>query len=421
MEFTDKKVNSFMKLIAYSVNGASFPALSREEWDDVFLIAERQNLSPLFYEAAMHDELLEKDRAFRENLYIALVNAAEQDAKTEAFLNLYSCFTEKNCFPTVVKGILCRRLYAEKGSFRMSGDEDIIISVDEYNTVEFVLNEQGYQLVIDEEDDLTKYDDESFYNKLEKVKELTYYNEQNDLRIEVHINPFGVRNQVNRTMNQYFEEALSRCIFEDINGVSIKTYSHTDHLLFLILHAFKHFIYSGFGLRMALDIAMYLKEYYNDCDLQLIDQRLKEINADKLFYDIIYIANNYWGFSFPDVESVCPDELIDDMINSGTFGNEEEGSSFSAVFTTAAVKSAENGKHSNSKSGTFFRMAFPGKEWLYSVDPKAKGNPLRVISVYCSRMVKGVKYISKHNTKNVNAALDTASNRLELLKKYEIV
>ena len=421
MEYADEKVNNFMKIIAYSIHGCKLPDLSRKDWEEVFEIAERQNLLPLVYEAAMHDTSLEKDRSFRENLYVALVNAADQDAKTEAFLRLYKCFIDAGCLPIVVKGIICRRLYGQKGSFRLSGDEDIIINIDEFDTVNNVLNQQGYQIVIDEEDDLSKYDKDAFFEKLKEVKELSFYNSHDDLNVEVHINPFGVRNQVNRDMNKLFEDAASRCIFENINDVSIRTYSYTDHLLFLILHAFKHFIYNGFGIRMALDISMFLEKYYEECDLNYIRNKLKAVNAEKFFYDIIYISDNYLGFDFSSYGCSYPNELIGDMINSGTFGNEKEGSDLSAVFTTAAIKNSEKPSFGNNRFGAFFRMAFPGKNWLYSVDPRAKNNPLRAFRVYYQRIVKGLKYIKCHNNSLLRSTLDDANNRVELLKKYGIV
>ena len=421
MDYNEQQVNNFMRLLNYSVHGGTLPTLTEEDWEAVFCLAERQNLLPLICEVAAHDESIKRYPAYRERLFDSLRFAAEQDEKTAAFLKLYSAFIDNNCYPIVVKGVLCRRLYGEKGSFRLSGDEDILIRYEDFDAVEAVLKAQGYQLKIDKEDDLSAYDDVAFYEKLRYVKELTYFHPQIGLRVEVHINPFGVRNQLNRTMNGYFEEATARCVTEEFDGVALRTFAPTDHLLFLILHAFKHFIYSGFGLRMALDIVMFMNHYQAECDREVLNGKLKAVNAEKLFNDILALANTYWGFDLPlNCEATAPELLLRDLIESGTFGNDSEESTMVAVMSTAAIRDAENHLPTG-KLGTLWRLAFPGKEWLYSTNPKIKEQPLLAIPTYFARAGKGLRYLLPRKKAFADKGFQAAQERIDLLKQYEII
>ena len=53
----------------------------------------------------------------------------------------------------------------------------------------------------------------------------------------------------------------------------------TDHLLYLILHALKHFLYSGFGIRQVCDIALFSERYRDEIDWSRVKTELQSVSA----------------------------------------------------------------------------------------------------------------------------------------------
>ena len=68
-------------------------------------------------------------------------------------------------------------------------------------------------------------------------------------------------------MDDCFKNVFQNRIDEVVNDVAITTMGYTDHMLFLILHAFKsNLTAGGFGIRQALDILICAERYESVCN-----------------------------------------------------------------------------------------------------------------------------------------------------------
>ena len=77
----------------------------------------------------------------------------------------------------MMKGLICRQLYGEYCDHRPSGDEDILIRKAEYKQVQQIPQEIGYR---------PKYQGVT-ETQLDDLQEVTFYNRQTGLSIEVHV------------------------------------------------------------------------------------------------------------------------------------------------------------------------------------------------------------------------------------------
>ena len=114
--------------------------------------------------------------------------------------------------------------------------------------------------------------------KLDYVQEVTFYKPDNALKIEVHINIFSTENEVFRNMNDLFEDSKEHTQIKQIEGVEIKIFDPTDNLLFLVLHTFKHFLFSGFGIRMVCDILLFQEKYQDEIHFDDLFKKLEKVN-----------------------------------------------------------------------------------------------------------------------------------------------
>ena len=245
--------------------------------------ASRHNLLPLIVEVCS-DQINRSDPELKGYLYNAMHSIAAQVQRTGEFLRVYKKIAENGYYPLVLKGIICRELYGEYQDFRPSYDEDILIKKEDFEGIRDILIAEGYVPDIDADR----------FDLKDKIQEVTFCG--SNLTIEVHLNLNGENNQLRKKMNSYFLDVFTNKRIQVIQDVAIYTLSHTDHCLFLIIHAFRHFTGGGFGIRQVLDIMLYGQEFSNEIDWEYIRRSLKGLRADKFYSDLVHLSNTYLGF-----------------------------------------------------------------------------------------------------------------------------
>ena len=102
----------------------------------------------------------------------------------------------------------------------------------------------------------------------------------------------------------------------------------TDHLLFLALHMVKHFILSGIGIRMILDLAIYISANRENIDFDRFWGTVYALKYDQLIQCILWAAVKYCGFdqdSFPGLDmsfefSPKVEQVLTDLESGGFLG-----------------------------------------------------------------------------------------------------
>lgn len=214
----------------------------------------------------MYPGFIEIDEAHPECMMTVMRMLSTQVQNTSAFLSIYSEFLKAGIAPVVVKGIMCRSLYGELQDFRLSGDEDILIEKNEYEAAASVLSSYGY------------HSSDVADNSLSTVQEITFFNEEAGLTVELHLNPFGEENRIRSKMT-WFRDSFRTTETLEIDGINLRALSPTDNLLFLLLHAFKNFLSAGMGIRMALDILLCIEKHQDCIDWEYALTTLEDVKA----------------------------------------------------------------------------------------------------------------------------------------------
>ncbi|MCD7771565.1 MAG: nucleotidyltransferase family protein [Oscillospiraceae bacterium] len=384
-------------------------SLVTPNWSEILSIASKQNLFPLVYNAAArYDTFAEYDEA-RPDLFVRATAAMSlQIQKTDAFLDLYRAFIKVGEPPIVMKGIVCRSLYKDGQDFRASGDEDLLIEKENYDIAEEILTNAGYIK-----------EDKKFDASLSHMQEVTFTNPDTGLVIELHINPFGTSDNIRLNMNNWFLDVFSRTEEILVDGVLLRTMAPTDNLLFLIFHAFKHFISRGFGIRLMLDALLYAEKYYDSIDWEYIRNGLRNVGAESFFSDMIVVGNLYLGFKLTETgHPTCPDDLLDDMFQMGVFGNSTKEDSGAGAFMSMAVNDGNLKSMKRNRAVDMLHMVFLSwKTWL-TLRPYLADKPYLLPVEWFKRVGR---YLKKKDKVRYTESWNTAERRLELLKKYNIV
>ena len=375
------------------------------EWSKIIQLAEIHNLLPLVYQVIYDHAIMKQMEGLRREVrHLVTLQAM----KTDEFLRLYSRLTEQDCKPLVVKGLICRNLYPTP-DLRFSADEDILISKEQYDACHQLLVEAGLSTELEDSQRLKDY-------------EVPYHKKDGALYIELHKSLFPPESDAYGDWNRFFEGAEKRAV--EIDGVW--TLCHTDHLFYLICHAFKHFLHSGFGIRQVCDIVMFANAYGKQVDWQQIYQNCCEIHAEHFAAALFKIGQKYLTFdpeqaAYPDVwKNIEIDEtnMLEDLLSSGVYGGSTMSRKHSSNMTLEAVSADKQGR----KAGVSLKNSlFPSAKSLESRYPYLKNHPYLLPCAWFSRILKyGWEQKGKANNSAVES-LKIGSERVELLREYKVI
>lgn len=384
------------------------------DWQKLFSMASIHSVLPLFYEAVYASPSLQQVNvpfvvmAKRQVMQQVMM----QTMRTNEFLELNKKLHAAGVRPLVAKGIICRNLYPQP-DYRQSGDEDILVPIDQFDTCHRIMIEFGMQTTEEE-------------STLSATYEVPYRKIGSPIYIELHKHLFPPESDAYGDMNCFFEGVFDRAIVEDIQGVPVYTMGYTDHLFYLICHAFKHFLHSGFGIRQVCDIIMYANKYGSQIDWIQILKNCKEINADKFAAALFQIGSKYLVFNpeqaaYPAIwRKIKVDEMpmLDDLLSSGIYGDSNMSRKHSSNITLDAVAAQKQGRKAK---GIMFSSVFPSVRAIESRYPYLKKHPYLLPVAWCNRLWKYFKETKRSRNNSAADALKIGNERINLMKEYGIL
>ena len=383
-----------------------------EEWNTLFRMAGIHNVMPLFYEAAypaLQQAGLPLLPVIRRKV---MQQVLMQTMRTEAFLSLNQTLQAAGVQPLVVKGIICRSLYPNPDC-RQSSDEDILITEEQFDTCHRAMLEFGMHTTAEERQLLTAH-------------EIPYRKDGSPLYIELHRHLFPPESDAYGDMNRFFAGVFDRAIPEEIQGNTVYTMSHTDHLFYLICHAFKHFLHSGFGIRQVCDIILYANAYGSQIDWMQVLEHCQEIRAAQFAAALFQIGSKHLVFdpdqaAYPDTwRQISVDEMpmLKDLLSAGVYGGADMSRKHSSNITLDAVAAQKQGRK---RQNAVLASAFPSAAKLEGRYHYLKNNPWLLPVAWCSRLWTYSRETRNSRNNNAADALKIGSERIELLKTYDIL
>lgn len=196
----------------------------------------------------------------------------------------------------IVKGYILKNLYPEK-DMRTMGDLDFVAAYEDLERAMPVILKKGY--------------------KLKAVYKGDWAYEKEGMTIELH--PGLVDADVG-FIN--YKEYMSD-IFGKTKKISGFTYELTNefHIIYMIMHIMKHFYGDGCGIRMILDLALFLNKYKNELDWDYVNNELVGLKIDVFADNMFALCHRLFN---TDINKYIDDELFysvfDYIMEGGTFG-----------------------------------------------------------------------------------------------------
>lgn len=385
------------------------------QWEELLSLAISHKVLPMVYDSLGMSDSLEmiplkvrgiwKSAAWRE--------LAQQIRKDNFFLDFYRQLLEQDIKCIVVKGVLCRSLYP-KPDARVSSDEDLFVSERDFKRLRNVCVENHFVAI--HEDD----------------REWAFYHEESGLKLEVHKKLFDEQSRSYGDFNLPFQNSMDSAVIYDVQGVKIWSMNETDHMLYLMLHCFKHFLHSGVGIRQICDLVIFAEHFGDRIRWNYIFEELHKVKADILFMNLFDIGKRYFGFSYKKAgipeklrnkykNYIDSEDLLDDFLMAGVYGTSSESRTHSSLITLNAVAASKDKKTTR---GSLIRTVFPDRRYMSIDYPILKKYGFLLPVIWGIRIVRYMANLIANRKTKDNSALESiriGNMRVDLLRKYRII
>ena len=390
----------FLHIAKAAVSGGDLPA-ENVDWPAIFTLANQQKLLPILFETIRKTPAAEENAAlFAVTKQQVIGQVLNQTVRSAEFAGLYCKLREVGLHPIVVKGQLCSRLYPLK-DHRISADDDLYIPDAEFVACHEQLLANG--LTADTPAD-----------ELGAADEVSYTKKGSPLYIELHRHLFDSSEDAHDELNHFFA---------DLNPVEIDGFLAMpphEHLLYLILHAYKHFVRSGIGLRQFCDIGLWAQEYHDEIDWQRLHDQCASVHAATFAAAAFRIAGEYLGIDFtlpaPWDATIDVEPLLHDTLCGGVYGSNDYTRLHSSTVTLNAVKTSRTGEKSSVLS-----TVFPKREYLERRYPYLKKRPYMLPVAWVQRIAHYTSEKRSGSDNSASGSIKLAKERIELMKQYDIM
>ncbi len=390
----------FLYIAKAAISGGDLPA-ENVDWPAIFTLANQQKLLPILFEAVRKMSAAEENTAlFAVTKQQVIGQVLNQTVRSAQFAALYRKLRTAGLHPVVVKGQLCSRLYPLK-DHRISADDDLYIPNAEFMACHEQLLANG--LTTDTPAD-----------ELATADEVSYTKKDSPLYIELHRHLFDSSEDAHDELNHFFA---------DLNPVEIDGFLAMpphEHLLYLILHAYKHFVRSGIGLRQFCDIGLWAQAYHDEIGWQLLHDQCTSVHAATFSLAAFRIARDYLSIDFdlpaPWDASIDVEPLLHDTLCGGVYGSNDYTRLHSSTVTLNAVKASRIGEKSNVLS-----TVFPKREYLEHRYPYLKERPYLLPVAWVQRIAHYASETPSNADNSASGSIKLAKERIELMKLYEII
>ena len=290
-------------------------------------------------------------------------------------------FEEAGIRALPLKGIILRDLFPHP-HMRVMTDMDILIGMEKLKESRRIMKELGFSVY--------RYDEHhDIYNK--------------DQLINVELHKLLIVGQ----MEDYFQIGFEKAKLRE-GSKYIYELSKEDFYIHMIGHMAYHFAHGGIGIRLVLDIRVYMDHYKEVLNWSYVEQELQTAGL-YLFAKQVEKLADVW---FLGAESdALTDELGEYIAKSGYLGVEEHRD------ILEVVKQGEEGRGAKAKKKAVWEAIFPPYKTMAFLYPILKKIPILLPFVWIVRIVT-VLWERRESVGRIGRLMntdDTAIKRLDQL------
>ena len=254
-------------------------------------------LEMLWKEHPAEDDLMKpwrqaRDMAIRKNI---LLNAERE--------RILAHLESIGCWYMPLKGSLLQFDYPQFGMRQMSDNDILFDETKEREVYEFMTG-SGYEAVTYRQGKDDVYTRKPLYT------------------LEMHRSLFS--DALNPELAEYYWDVKKRLVKDEGNGFGYH-FTCEDFYIFMVIHAYKHFLHGGVGIRNLLDVHVYDSKYGAKMDWEYLRKELSKLGAWDFDQNCRSLGKKL--FEDPMAETEYSQEellILDNFFSSGTFGTKQQ-------------------------------------------------------------------------------------------------
>lgn len=392
----DEIYESFLRVLRAAVRGEKLTPddALRAQFSKLYRLAAEQHVLPLIADC-LYDEAQEGIARYAREI------ACAQAQRTAEYSLLLKTLASRGLRPVTVKGIVCRNLYPEP-ELRPSVDEDLLIRPKDFAAYRAALEDYGL---------ISSSEADSY--------EVSFFREDKTFCLELHTSLFPADSLAYGACSGFFEGAADRAVVLQIRDTELLTLSPTDHLLFLLCHAYKHMLHGGVGIRQLCDMALMADQDGAQIDWPYIRSACEQLHLETFAAALFRIAEKHLGFpmlpAFADL-AVDESDLLADMLSGGLYGVTDIDRAHSSTMTLDAVSAERRGTKSKGALHSLF-LPLNSMQGHY---PYLTKYPWLLPVAWIQRIWR---YLTKKSAAPVSPlrSIQIAKERITLLREYGII
>lgn len=297
-----------------SDNACEIPELSNKEWERIYSIADRHEVSVLMGDIFNSVNLSDKTQ---NDFQLKTARTVHKGIRLQAINTRLTALLEKEGIRAVtLKGYAVSRLYPVP-EFRKTTDIDFFLfsKEDEKKAVK-ILCENGFRPS----------------KKWHANHHSVLFSERNE---SVELHTAWADEFRNKRLNKYLEnlqkESVNQCRTIESDGQKLYVYDEAYQAFYLLIHMLGHFVGGGFGLRNLCDWVVLWENCEDENSKKAFIKMAQDSGTEKFAKAVTSVCVEYLGLS----KAKCPfpydnltkkeltDEFLRDILDAGEFGYSE--------------------------------------------------------------------------------------------------
>ena len=349
------------------------PRLDDESsFDRLYAAAYQQTLLPILSYMDKRWKLFDAAQSAR--LRSALLQAVCCSTVCAAAFDELSAALSRAGIPHMpVKGWYLRSLYPEP-DLRTYGDIDVLLRPEDRAAADSLMRQWGYTVQANWEPTYS-------YSKQEE-----YY--------EFHTSLMDANLDGRSDLELYFSSAWD-------HAVPVRELCYAPepdfHFLYILCHLAKHLYGNGAGLRMYLDVALFIRAYNDTLPWEQLRQEMRQLQLETFFDLLLTTAEQWFGVTarteFSRADTQTMDELAEYTLQGGIFGFGHDTAIIAARRETTSV----------------LRKVFPPRRNLVRRYTYLEKHPWLLPVAWVDRVLRNVGSI-KARTRHLRAQANTSAD-----------
>ena len=338
-------------------------------------VALKHSVANIIYEPLSSLGVLNQDtdRKLKKIYSLAIMN----DTVQSQYLELITDAFEKNEIPhCVLKGPVIKGLYP-KPDFRQSGDLDIYIPEKYRKKSKEIMTDLGFEIERFNDADA---DDVYFIGK----------------KIHVELHKILVSNKT--PWQAECQKITDRLVTKDGRNYELEM-TVEDYYLYMIAHMAKHMMYSGMGIKMLLDVWVYLKKYADIFSRKILNERLELCGLAEFEQNVGKLVR-YWFYGESAEEKI--QKLGYYVFASGSFGTKKQ---LDAYFYSQYAGNTNS--HAVAKLAYYWDFFFRPYKWMCGRYPVLEKTPVLLPFCWVHRALKTLLF-EREKARNIASKYDDA-------------